>query len=106
MNNVIQNLFSRIVCGQDHIHTHCYGKGVGGVCYARLTLVFLVFLKFSCDSFHALSFVLMKYSSSSLIFLVVGLVNENTIANTSDINFDSYVNIFDLLILADYLQDM
>ena len=45
-------------------------------------------------------------NNEDLIFLVVGLVNENTIANTSDINFDSYVNIFDLLMLADYLQDM
>ena len=45
-------------------------------------------------------------NNEDLIYLVVGLVNENTIENTSDINFDSYVNIFDLLILADYLQDM
>ena len=45
-------------------------------------------------------------NNEDLIYLVVGLVNENTIENTSDINFDSYVNIFDLLMLADYLQDM
>ena len=45
-------------------------------------------------------------NNDDLIYLVVGLVNENTIVNTSDINFDSYVNIFDLLMLADYLQDM
>jgi len=41
-----------------------------------------------------------------LIMLVNYVVNDNGIMNTTDINFDSYADIFDILSLSDYLQDM
>jgi len=45
-------------------------------------------------------------NDEDLISLVISIINENQTINSSDINFDSFEDIFDLLILADYLQVM
>ena len=45
-------------------------------------------------------------NDSDLIMLLSFIINDNGSMDSADINFDSVVDIFDLLLLSDYIQDM
>ena len=47
-----------------------------------------------------------QINNEDLITAVVSIVNNSQTENSLDLNFDSYVDIFDLLLLSDYLLDM
>ena len=40
------------------------------------------------------------------IILVSFIMNDNGLIDSADINFDSVVDIFDLLLLSDFIQNM
>ena len=44
-------------------------------------------------------------NNNDLISVVLSIVNNLQTVNSSDLNFDSNVDIFDLLLLSDYLQN-
>ena len=44
-------------------------------------------------------------NNNDLIAVVVSILNNVQTTNSSDLNFDSNVDIFDLLFLSDYLQE-
>ena len=48
---------------------------------------------------------LLRRDNNDLISVVLSIVNNLQTANSSDLNFDSDVDIFDLLLLSDYLQN-
>ena len=48
---------------------------------------------------------LLRRDNNDLISVVLSIVNNLQTANSSDLNFDSNVDIFDLLLLSDYLQN-
>jgi len=45
-------------------------------------------------------------NDSDLVMLLSFIINDNGSMDSADINFDSVVDIFDLLLLSDYIQDM
>ena len=47
-----------------------------------------------------------QINNEDLITLVISIVNNSQTENSSDLNFDFAVDIFDLLLLSDYLSDM
>ena len=47
----------------------------------------------------------MDKNNNDLITVVLSIVNNLQTVNSSDLNFDSNVDIFDLLLLSDYLQN-
>ena len=47
-----------------------------------------------------------QINNEDLITIVISIVNNSQTENSSDLNFDFAVDIFDLLLLSDYLSDM
>ena len=47
-----------------------------------------------------------QINNEDLITVVISIVNNSQTENSSDLNFDFAVDIFDLLLLSDYLSDM
>ena len=45
-------------------------------------------------------------NESDFVMLLSFIMNDNESIDLADINFDSAVDIFDLLLLSDFLQDM
>jgi hypothetical protein len=45
-------------------------------------------------------------NDSDFVILLSLVINGNDSVSAADINFDSAVDIFDLLLLSDYLQNM
>ena len=47
-----------------------------------------------------------QINNQDLVTIVLSIVNNTQTENISDLNFDSSVDIFDLLLLSDYLLDL
>ena len=47
-----------------------------------------------------------QINNQDLVTVVLSIVNNSQTENSSDLNFDSSVDIFDLLFLSDYLLDL
>ena len=47
-----------------------------------------------------------QINNQDLVTIVLSIVNNSQTENSSDLNFDSSVDIFDLLFLSDYLLDL